>query len=85
MAHKYWTKQQVMDRFQVKSVATLWRWQRTRGFPLAIRVRGQTRVFYIQAEVRAWERDQQVERQFVKGVSDGPRPHFNLPEKVPAT
>ncbi len=80
MAQKYWTKRQVKDRFHVKSDATIWRWQRERGFPQGKSVG--LRVLFNQAAVRQWEREQEQD-QFTKGVSDGPRRRYNF-DKAPA-
>lgn len=80
MPTEKWTKREVMAHFRVKSWATVWNWQRLRGFPIGTQLGTSTQVLFDVAAVLAWEK-QQSRPQFVKDISTGKRPKFNFPQK----
>lgn len=79
MTEERWTKKEVLAHFRVRSWATVWRWQKLLGFPIGFSIGGGgARLLFDADAIRAWEK-KQTSPQFVKGVSTGPRPKYNLP------
>ena len=74
MAKIPWTKKEILAHFRVKSWGTIWRWQRSRKFPLGRFVGG--RLLFDEDAIKEWERKQE-RPQFVKGISTGARPSYN--------
>ncbi len=71
-----WNKKEVMAFFHVKTWGCIWRWQKTRGFPLGNSYTHGGPILFDVPAVMKWAKDNE-RPQYVGGVSDGPRPSFN--------
>ena len=76
MPKQRWNIKETMAFFHLRSRGTLWRWQRTRGFPIGVSYTHGGPVLFDVAAVMKWAEDNE-RPQYVEGRSTGPRPEFN--------